>query len=115
MGLEYINKIRTRAGLISATSLTKELVRRERRVELAFEGLRYFDIKRWDLGPAVMNGPYYGSRKGSVDPQTGKVTWENEYILVENRTFYPARKYLLPIPQSELDVNPNMSQNPGYN
>jgi hypothetical protein len=115
LGLEYINKIRTRAGLINATSLTKDLVRRERRVELAFEGLRYFDIKRWDLGPTVMNGPYYGSRKGSVDPQTGKVTWANDYILVENRTFYPARKYLLPIPQSELDVNPNMTQNPGYN
>ena len=115
LGLQYINKLRTRAGLVNATSLTKELVRRERRVELAFEGLRYFDVKRWDLGPTVMNGPYYGSRKGSVDPQTGKVTWANDYILVENRTFYPARNYLLPIPQSELDVNPNMTQNPGYN
>lgn len=115
LGLEYINLIRQRAGLKKATVLTKELVRRERRVELAFEGLRYFDIQRWDLGPVVMNGAYYGSRLGTVDTQTGNVTWSDGYILVENRTFYPARKYLLPIPQSELDVNPNMTQNPGYN
>ncbi len=113
--LGYINLIRKRAGQVDASTLTRELVRRERRVELALEGLRYFDIKRWDLGPTVMQGPYYGSRLGSVNPNTGEVTWQSDYILVENRTFYPERKYLLPIPQSELDVNPNMTQNPGYN
>lgn len=114
LGLEYINKLRDRVGLIKATTLSRDLVRRERRVELAFEGLRYYDVKRWDLGPTVMNGPYYGSRLGSINPQTGEVTWGSGYILVENRTFHPERKYLLPIPQSELDVNPNMTQNPGY-
>jgi hypothetical protein len=114
LGLEYLNKLRTRAGHIKATTLTRELVRRERRVELAFEGLRYFDIKRWDLGPTVMSGPYQGSRLGTVNTTTGEVTWANGYIIVENRTFYPARKYLLPIPQSEIDVNPNMTQNAGY-
>lgn len=113
--LDYINLLRARAGHVPATTLTKELVRRERRVELALEGLRYYDIKRWNLGPQVMNGPYYGSRLGSVNMTTGEVTWGTGYILVENRTFYPARNYLLPIPQSELDVNPNMTQNPGYN
>ena len=114
LGLEYLNKVRTRAGQINATVLTRELVRRERRVELAFEGLRYFDIKRWDLGPTVMSGPFYGSRLGTVNQTTGDVTWGTNYILVENRTFYPLRKYLLPIPQSEIDVNKNMTQNPGY-
>lgn len=114
LGLEYLNKVRTRAGQINATALTRDLIRRERRVELAFEGLRYFDIKRWDLGPTVMNGAYYGSRLGTVNQTTGKVTWGTGYILVENRTFYPQRKYLLPIPQSEIDVNPKMTQNPGY-
>lgn len=114
LGLEYLNKVRTRAGQINASALTRDLIRRERRVELAFEGLRYFDIKRWDLVPTVMNGPYYGSRLGTVNQTTGKVTWGTGYILVENRTFYPQRKYLLPIPQSEIDVNPKMVQNPGY-
>ena len=67
-----------------------------------------------DLGPEVLDGPYYGSRLGTVNNQTGEVTWGEGYILVENRTFYPERSYLLPIPQAEIDVNPNMTQNPGY-
>jgi len=76
---------------------------------------------RWDLGPQVLDGPLYGSRLGSVDAN-GNVTWQgngeivdNEnYILLETRTFHPERKYLLPIPLSELDANPNMEQNFGY-
>ena len=122
LALNYINDIRARSGQIAATTLTKELVRRERRVELAFEGLRYLDIMRWDLGPQVLAGPLYGSRRGTMDFSTGHVTWDgngtdvNEvnYIKIETRTFNPARKYLFPIPQAELDSNPNMTQNPGY-
>ena len=121
LALEYINRIRTRVGHIEATSLTKELVRRERRVELAFEGLRYFDIMRWDLGPHVLNGPLYGSRFGTMDAN-GNVTWkgdgkivnEDNYIILETRNFRPECKYLFPIPLSEMDVNENMVQNPGY-
>ena len=114
LGLNYINKIRTRAGMVSASVLTRELVRRERRVELAFEGLRLFDVARWNLGPQVLDGPLYGSRLGSVNSQTGEVTWASNYILLEVRNFYPARNYLLPIPQNEMDANPKMTQNPGY-
>ncbi len=121
LALDYINKIRNRAGHVSATSLTKELVRRERRVELAFEGLRYFDVARWDLGAQVLDGPLYGSRLGSMDAN-GKITWKGDgkvvasdnYIVLETRTFHPERKYLFPVPQSEMDANPNMVQNPGY-
>jgi len=121
LALQYINDIRTRSGHIAAETLTRDLVRRERRVELAFEGLRYFDIVRWDLGSQVMDGPLYGSRRGTMDIN-GNVTWtgdgtqinEDNYILLENRTFNPSRNYLFPIPQSELDANPNMTQNPGY-
>lgn len=113
-GLDYINRLRARAGHVPATTLTRELVRRERRVELAFEGLRLFDVARWDLGPQVMDGPLYGSRLGSVNSQTGEVSWETEYVLIENRNFYPERNYLFPIPQNEMDTNPEMTQNPGY-
>src|SRR5699024_2551687 len=38
----------------------REIVRHERKVELAFEGLRYFDIRRWEIAPEVMNGPVRG-------------------------------------------------------
>jgi hypothetical protein len=120
--LTYINAIRARAGQIPAAALTKDLVRRERRVELAFEGLRYFDIARWDLGPTVLTGPLYGSRLGTIDV-SGIVTWKGDghvvntdnYMLLENRTYRPATNYLFPVPQSEMDANPNMVQNPGYN
>ena len=97
-----------------ATELTERLVRYERRIELAFEGLRYFDLKRWDLGNELLNGIIYGCRNGSVDSNTGKVTWGDGYIKLEERIFNPERNYLLPIPQTELDRNPNMTQNPGY-
>lgn len=116
-----IDAVRTRAGMpkvdraVYATKdKLRELIRRERRVELAFEGLRFFDIKRWDLGPQALNGPLYGSKEGSVNAQTGAVTWSAERIKLEDRVFHPERNYLLPIPQSELDANPNIQPNKGY-
>jgi hypothetical protein len=112
--LGYINAIRKRAGMPEASQLDERLVRYERRIELAFEGLRYFDLKRWDLGPEVLNGWALGSRNGTMDSQTGKVTWGEGHIRLEERIFQPQRNYLLPIPQNEMDRNPNMTQNPGY-
>jgi hypothetical protein len=112
--LVYINAIRRRAGMPEATQLDEQLVRYERRIELAFEGLRYFDLKRWDLGSALLNGWAQGSRNGTMDSQTGKVTWDEGHIRLEERVFQPQRNYLLPIPQAEMDRNPNMAQNPGY-
>ena len=112
--LGYINAIRKRAGMPDATVLTDELVKYERRIELAFEGLRYYDLKRWDLGPTLLNGWAIGSRNGTVDVNTGKVTWSDGHIRLEQRIFQPERNYLMPIPQTERDRNPNMVQNPGY-
>jgi starch-binding outer membrane protein, SusD/RagB family len=119
--LGYINAIRARAGQIAATTLTRDLIRRERRVELAFEGLRYFDVERWDLGPTVLTGDLYGCRQGTLDV-LGNVTWVGDgnvvnstnYILIESRNYRPATNYLFPIPQSILNVNPGWGQNDGY-
>jgi hypothetical protein len=113
IALGYINMLRARGNLPPATVLTRDLVRRERRVELAFESLRYFDVKRWDIGATALNGPKEGSREGSIDMNTGVVTWGDTYIKVDNMVFNSARKYLLPIPQSEIDVT-GLTQNPGY-
>ena len=112
--LDYLNAIRQRAGMPAASVLTEELVKYERRMELAFEGLRYFDIKRWDLGAATLHGPALGSRDGSVNASTGALSLTDEHIVLEERVFLPERKYLLPIPQAELDRNANMTQNAGY-
>ena len=63
----YINMIRRRAGLpdmdksvYNTQEKVRELYRRERRVELCFEGKRYDDIRRWGIGPETMSGPIYG-------------------------------------------------------
>jgi hypothetical protein len=116
-----INAVRNRAGMPSVdqsvynTQATlRQLVRRERKVELSYEGVRYYDIKRFDLGPQVLNGPCYGSKLGTVDPVTGVVTLTGGQILLENRVFHPERKYLLPIPQADIDSDPNLKQTPGY-
>ncbi len=116
-----LDRLRTRAGMppvdraeYNSQGKMRELVRRERRVELAFEGLRHYDIKRWDIGAEVLNGPLYGARGGDVDPNTGEVTLNSDQIVLEERVFIPSRNYLLPIPQAEMDANPNMVQNPGY-
>lgn len=120
---DAIDLVRNRAGMpdvdqavYSSQEKLRELIRRERRVELALEGLRYFDIQRWRIGEVVMNGPHYGSRKGTVDKTTGKVTFDpsGERIIMETRVFDPSKNYLWPIPQSEIDANPNLVQNPNY-
>lgn len=112
IALGYINELREIGNLPPATELTRELVRRERRVELAGEGLRYFDIKRWDIGSDALNGALYGSREGTVDEQ-GEVTWADTYLKVDERVFRPETNYLLPIPQNLVD-NSGWEQNPGY-
>lgn len=114
IALTYINEIRKRAEMPTVEKLSEDIIRYERRIELAFEGLRYFDVKRWNLGPEVMDGTLWGCREGSVNNETGEITWLDSYIKVEDRYFSVERNYLLPIPQVELDANPKMTQNPGY-
>lgn len=107
----YLNKIRKRAGMpevdeakYNTQAKLRELVRRERRVELAYEGHRYIDIKRWKIGNEVMNGPVYGAK----NPETGELQY------VEERRFNPDRDYVWPIPIAEISTNNNIDQNPGY-
>lgn len=116
-----IDSVRTRAGLpitdrtvYNSQSTLRTLVRRERRVELALEGLRWFDIQRWQIGPAVRAGEVYGTRLGTVDATTGALTLTGSNIPVETRTFQANRDYLWPVPQTEININKNLAQNPGY-
>lgn len=126
LALQYINAIRARSNMPAASVLDERLVKYERRIELAFEGLRYFDIKRWDMGKEVFDQKQiYGLRRGTIDAD-GNVTWkgdkndkptaktEGSFYKYELRKFVPERKYLAPIPQTELDRNPEMTQNEGY-
>lgn len=109
--VKYLNDIRNRAGMpdvdrtkYNSQEKMRELVRRERQVELAFEAVRYFDIRRWGIFEDVMNGPVYGA----VSPETGEPVTVEVRIAKANRDFY------WPIPQGEVFANPNMEQNPNY-
>lgn len=118
---DALNAVRTRAGMpevdqsiYNSQAKMRDLVRRERRVELAMEGLRWFDICRWKIGEEVMPGQVYGALLGTVDPETGALNLTDERIKVEVRLFDPAKNYLWPIPQSVIDATPAIVQNPGY-
>ncbi|MBO9152294.1 RagB/SusD family nutrient uptake outer membrane protein [Chitinophaga sp. GCM10012297] len=118
---DALDKIRARAGMPVVDRLVynsqptlRTLVRRERRVELALEGLRWYDIKRWKIGDEVRKGNVYGARQGKVDANTGKVTFTADHQLVESRLFDATIHYVWPVPQKEIDINGKLSQNPNY-
>lgn len=109
-----IRPLRQRAGFTDPAALTfptsgdlTQIIRRERRTELALEGLRIDDIRRWRIAEAVLNGYAHGARFG--DPAV-----DNGYIRAQRRQFDPARNYLWPLPASELNLNKSLTQNPGY-
>lgn len=89
----------------------REIIRNERKVELAFEEHRPFDLRRWKIAMQVLNEPVQGLRIiRNADNTFSYQVIEN----VENRVFQQ-RMYLYPIPQSEIDKNaPYLLQNPGW-
>lgn len=103
----------------------RELIRKERVYELAMEGFRLTDLRRWQLADKMMNSSVRGripksylssapsiDRDGFVDYT--QVANHSEMRIVEVRTFNPARDYLWPIPNIEIVTNTNLEQNPGY-
>ena len=107
--LAALNLVRTRAGMPALKALTEADVRYERRVELAFEGLRLFDIRRWKIAEQVMPA----AAVTGID----YVTAAGQRVTVQqpaSARAFPARAYLWPIPQAERDLNPNLKQNPGF-
>lgn len=89
-------------GYSDNTESLRDAIRHERRVELAMEGHRWFDIVRWGIAAQVMdkdNGTY-GSK-------------EHPEARAEMASFIPGKHELFPIPAEEIALNP-MAQNPGY-
>lgn len=110
-----INQVRSRAGLdmtvadVKLTSKSQaewiDLIRNERRVEFAGEGLRYDDILRWRIAEDVLNQPALG--------HTRMVDGRMETLKIEDRSFQP-HNYLWPFHENSMRVEPGLVQNPGY-
>ncbi|MCD8261608.1 MAG: RagB/SusD family nutrient uptake outer membrane protein [Bacteroides sp.] len=118
--LLYVNKIRERAGLraygtnegdiflkSSTQEAIRQLIRAERRVELAFENHRYFDCKRWKISTQTDGGDFWGMNVDAGRPEFYQRT------VFETRVFEP-QHYLWPIPQDEMYKNSMLVQNPGW-
>ncbi|ETZ23199.1 RagB/SusD family nutrient uptake outer membrane protein [Pedobacter sp. V48] len=111
--LTYLNKIRTeKAGLpvvSGAGAALMEKIRHERRIELCFEGHRYFDIRRWGIAEIGSE-----DAKGVVIRKQSNGTFTYEIMTVQERTWVPSF-YYYPIPRTEIQKNPGIVQNPNYN
>lgn len=146
--LLYLNTVRARAygktvgqtTLYPAVTTTNQaqlraIVRRERRVEFAFEGLRYMDLIRWRIAEKALNKPGVGipdpvpanNIHKAKFPFAGAPVFDADgipdytaYIAtgaarkISTRIFDASRQYLWPIPAIERTVNPNLTQNPNY-
>jgi hypothetical protein len=117
---ESINSIRARAGMPNLPSglsqaEMRERIRNERRVELAFEEHRYWDVRRWKIAEQTENITVKGIQitKNDPAPATFEVVPADGPSMVNQRTFLP-HQYFWPIMRSELLNNPNLTQNPGY-
>ncbi|MDQ2665486.1 MAG: RagB/SusD family nutrient uptake outer membrane protein [Gemmatimonadota bacterium] len=108
--LAALNLVRTRSGMPALASYGQAEVRYERRAELAFEGLRLFDLRRWKIAAAVLPTPAV-TGIDYINAAGVNVTATQS---ASARAFTAPKNYLWPIPQSELDLNPTLKQNPGY-
>jgi len=131
--LNAINLVRKRAGQPDAVTgdqtKMRQLIRRERTVELAMEGFRWFDIRRWDIASIVMPQKVMGIAKDpavvpakpnfkltAIHDLNNIPTYaesESARMVREIRYWYP-KLNLLPVPQSERDINPGLTQNPEW-
>ncbi|TAE36958.1 MAG: RagB/SusD family nutrient uptake outer membrane protein [Runella slithyformis] len=113
--IDAINAVRQRGDVkLPALALPqtpanlRETVRRERTIELAFEGLRLFDVRRWKIGDKVLKGNVEGI--DYVENNSIKTVVVPSFI----KLFNPNRDYLWPIPTNEIILAPNLSQNPNW-
>lgn len=113
---ETINKVRGRSGVNmprvteTNTAALRVILRRERRNELALEGIRYWDLLRWKTIGQVLNGDFYGAPFPGAANLRKKGTTTDPYSrwYVTSKAFRVGQDELWPIPQSEVNINPNL-------
>ncbi|WDF57291.1 RagB/SusD family nutrient uptake outer membrane protein [Mucilaginibacter sp. KACC 22063] len=116
-----INKVRGRSAVhmpaVTTTdpSALRTIIRRERHIEFAFEGLRYYDCLRWGILGTENNRQFTGMKlTNTPSSYTAFPVDADGYYIYKKRNFIVGKNELWPIPQSERDLNKNLTQNPGY-
>ncbi len=113
---QILNQIRKRAGMPDITESGPALVERyrhERRIELAFEDHRYFDVRRWMIAPEAYQNAQGVSVRHKTDAAGNVISTTYSVIKAQDRAWNP-RFYLLPIKLDEMNRNSNLIQNPLY-
>jgi hypothetical protein len=110
----YINQVRERAGLLPVSGLSKDEFRtvllHERRIELAFENHRWFDLRRTLSETELIDFLHAHAAFERANPTTPR----GDYDFSEGDYDFEAFEILFPIPERELLVNPELGQNDGY-
>lgn len=120
--LKYINLVRERSGLnnleeaypevIGNQTLLRELIQKERMVELAFETLRLYDICRWMIAEDVLNGKVWTLNVASTNYED---SWQRvSTVWPSGDRVFQARNYFFPIPQEQMNEMQNFTQNYGW-
>lgn len=112
---QTITQLRRRAGFNETPAAMdyptsgdiRQIIRDERRVELALEGTRIYDIRRWKIAEEVLNEPFRGAK---FKLSGGDLT----YFSYHENSFNRDRDYLWAVPRQQFTINPNLGQNPGY-
>ena len=113
---DAVDEVRARGGLSGLpTGLSqadmRTAIRRERRVELAFEDKRFWDLIRWRIAEVNLNNPLHGML---IEDVGGTLTYTVVPAAGGDRKFTASKNYLFPIPQEALDKNTKLVQNPNY-
>lgn len=115
--VEAVNQVRARVSMPEipagvSKSEMKEKIRNERRVELAFEEHRFFDVRRWKVAEVTENMPLMGIKVIPVDPPLN-TSFTYQRFEVETRIFDANKMYLYPIPEAQISIN-GWDQNPNW-
>ena len=126
--LTYLNKVRARCGLPTFQkswsyvggiptdeNKLRQVLRDERSNELAMEGRRFHDIRRWKILEKVLQPQEYAWNVAGKTAETYyKLTYMNDGSYIKRSTITAPKSYWLAIPIDQMQIDPNLVQNPGY-
>ena len=131
--IAYLNMIRERAGIpaygigkdangfdripyTKSQDYIRDLIHKERRIELSGEGIRYHDLRRWMLAEKLLDGDEYGMNFGG-NAYTDDKSNSNAFFVrtVDLKRVFTKKQYWFPVHQSEIDKDPTLVQAPFWN